>query len=355
MGGDGGTAGGRELQRLVQPLLQGRVRGRTVFGIEVTDCELELVTRLFGGKKSSSSSSKENADQVQNLREKLEAALRDKEQLADELEAQQRAKEAGLLKLEQTQSARLLDNLRSQQREARLTAELEAAQRESGRLGKALAELREAGHGLLAQLERESLLLGEGAVLQNSMLYVALSKNGQWNTRSIPLPEAALGLLEQFVLPPEHPASGGGGAQGVRLRTDAGRGLEKGELVMYYAGHVRCGVHSNQCDPSDYPCPLSSNADAQSTDPVVDALHLGNLSRFLNDARGSAEPCNCFIQFEEVRCEKQPVVLVAVRTLRVIQPGEELTIDYGEAFWAAKERRDAPRRRAMELLRNHLE
>jgi TPR repeat protein len=327
------AAGYAAPNREMRKLLAGRVRGRHVFGIEATERELEVVSSFLGNKENS-------GVEEQRLRLELAKERAEKMVLANELESARQ-------KAERCDAARLL----SETRVACAQKEMESALQRADELSGKLSELRSAANQLLISLN-QSKHTSEPA-LQNCMQYVHLSKRGVWSTRTLPLPEACLSLLEVFELTPDHPAAGVGGARGVRVRLDAERALKMGETVMYYGGHVRCGLHDGQCDPSDYPCPLNLEQQ-KSTDPVVDAMYLGSLARFLNDARGGARESNCQTQFDTVRIGGSLVVCVAIRTLRVIHAGEELLIDYGDAYWAAKELRDGPQERAISDLRNKL-
>ena len=74
---------------------------------------------------------------------------------------------------------------------------------------------------------------------------------------------------------------------------------------------------------------------------MVDALHQGNLSRFLNAAYGASGLMpNCAAEFEHLDLGGKRMRCVAVVAVAAVAPGEELLIDYGEQYWRAKANRD---------------
>ena len=64
--------------------------------------------------------------------------------------------------------------------------------------------------------------------------------------------------------------------------------------------------------------------------PVIDAAEAGNETRFINDFRDTPQgrPNCCFSQ--TYLAGRPAIMVVAVEDVR---EGEELLIDYGEAFW----------------------
>jgi hypothetical protein len=288
-------------------LMQDSVR---VFGVAATDHELTVLCKLIAGGGKENNATDDDSAHLRMVKE----------------------------------NARLCTSL-SEAQQALKQQEAEVAA-----LRLQLRELRQAGHTVLDGLREQSS--SAEALNNNCMAYVHLSKSGVWSTKQLELPEACLAMVEVFELPREHPAAGDG-AKGVRLRLDAERELEQGETVMYYAGHVRCGLERSQRDNSDYPCPLTE--EQRNCDPVVDALYLGNASRFLNDPRGTGKASNCSTSFELLRVAGQKMWCVAVLAARRIARGEELMIDYGDAaYWEAKERRDGPYDRARSQFQNRL-
>merc|ERR1712187_373859 len=99
------------------------------------------------------------------------------------------------------------------------------------------------------------------------------------------------------------------------LRCVARRKLECGSRPIRYAGQLYRGKKGR----SDYSCGAGENH-------VVDAQHYCNEAAFINHFSGIADAPNC--QFKSVEGELAAVI----HTLRDIQEGEELLVDYGKSF-----------------------
>eukprot|EP01119_Soliformovum_irregulare_P022556 TRINITY_DN7753_c0_g1_i2.p1 TRINITY_DN7753_c0_g1~~TRINITY_DN7753_c0_g1_i2.p1 ORF type:complete len:392 (+),score=71.86 TRINITY_DN7753_c0_g1_i2:48-1178(+) len=100
----------------------------------------------------------------------------------------------------------------------------------------------------------------------------------------------------------------------------AKRDLMAGEIVGYYTGVII--PHQEDYNPSLYIFELNDHYD-------IDAQDAGNEMRFMNDYRNIAERPNTEVQAPaDVRSAK-----CTVTTLTKIKEGQELLVDYGEAYW----------------------
>lgn len=111
---------------------------------------------------------------------------------------------------------------------------------------------------------------------------------------------------------------------GVRTRTH----LSCGTLVGYYA----CHVYRSQKEEDPYSQFIMSPDDG--TQVVYDAKDIGNEMRFLNDYRGIAKQNNVCMGEREIIYKW--VTARPILTTREILAGEELLLDYGEAYWTAQ-------------------
>ena len=111
---------------------------------------------------------------------------------------------------------------------------------------------------------------------------------------------------------------------GVRTRTF----LPQGTVVGYYGCHVYKS-HSEEDPSSRF---VMSPDDG--TEVVYDAKNIGNEMRFINDYRGISKTQNnvCMGDREIIYrwVTARPIV-----TIKDVQAGEELLLDYGESYWNA--------------------
>jgi hypothetical protein len=207
--------------------------------------------------------------------------------------------------------------------------------------GVALASAAEAA---LCGGENESFNFANG--LRNSLVWAGLDRDGKWSARSVQLPTARLEDLESFELPRDHFAFSAKSSRGVRVKA-GGQRIAVNETICYYAGIVRPG---HLTDASDYPFDLT-NGLRNAHDPVVDALHLGNVSRFLNAAWGASQlPPNCAGAFENLNLGGKKMRCVRIVAVREVAPGEELLLDYGAQYWHEKANRDRPKEELISAL-----
>lgn len=103
----------------------------------------------------------------------------------------------------------------------------------------------------------------------------------------------------------------------------AGHVLEK----CTYGGDVLTFMEARRVARKDYLMALHFNVHVDATSRV------GYLARFINDNLSSDG------EKRNVRFVKDPEARLArVRTLRAIQPGEELYAEYGEGYWRRRRR-----------------
>lgn len=134
--------------------------------------------------------------------------------------------------------------------------------------------------------------------------------------------------LQSFQLPPEHPAlevfnvdASHPCFPGKGLRVREAHSIRQGEELGHYAGIFRLTFLA---DTSPYSFEVNK-------DFVVDALHNGNKTRFVNDPRGipSAKPN---VGVEEVAFAKQKLYSIRFYALYDIAAGAELYLDYGTEY-----------------------
>jgi SET domain-containing protein len=100
--------------------------------------------------------------------------------------------------------------------------------------------------------------------------------------------------------------------------------IAKGEFVMEYTGQVMLNEELNDTDDDTY----DFHSEVEEVSFTIRALHKGNVARFVNHS------CNPNMIAMKVVWNHIPHV--ACFALRAIQPGEELTLDYGAIWWDAK-------------------
>lgn len=94
--------------------------------------------------------------------------------------------------------------------------------------------------------------------------------------------------------------------------------------MLQYVGTV---VVDGECSgQSDYTMRLQPGL-------AIDAEHMGNEARFINDYRGVAKRPNVALQ--EAR-DRRGNPAMAVVALRPVGKGEELLLSYGKGFWQAR-------------------
>jgi len=108
----------------------------------------------------------------------------------------------------------------------------------------------------------------------------------------------------------------------------AGKPLAAHSYIGEYTGVVRAARWGDRTESDysfEYPgrTPLGSRY-------IVDAAEAGNEMRYINH---SDQP-NC----EAVAIFCEGVVRIAIRTLRALQAGEQLSLDYGRQYWRRKRR-----------------
>ena len=122
----------------------------------------------------------------------------------------------------------------------------------------------------------------------------------------------------------------------------ARRALEEGAVVGQYTGHGRAISTVADCR-SEYVMIMPLGAEALARERaglpyekfVIDARTCGSEMRFLNHYGSIAEEPN--VEFEHAAVGAGGVglmeIVCTVRTLRRVEKGEELLVDYGDQYW----------------------
>lgn len=158
--------------------------------------------------------------------------------------------------------------------------------------------------------------------VSNSIFY----HNGRDGLAEYKLPTLLLDALELFELPVGHPAHPG---HGVRTRVAIAAGTD----VTYYAGIYRPGVVA----PDN---PYVFGVQPLEKDMVIDAAVRGNITRFINDPRGTGLEPNLVADDMVIVGQRMELRTVVFRAICDIQPGEELTFAYEasvKGYWSAAE------------------
>jgi len=122
--------------------------------------------------------------------------------------------------------------------------------------------------------------------------------------------------LEKFKVEPGHPSYPG---SGLRATAD----LPAGTVIGDYAGvWIPDQV---LVDSTPYSFGVGVNS-------AVDALNYGNLTRYMNDPRGTGREANVKPKEVELRAGKTRLLTVRFTTTRAIEKGEELLLFYGYLY-----------------------
>lgn len=142
-----------------------------------------------------------------------------------------------------------------------------------------------------------------------------------------PLPSYELDKLELFDLSPNHPASNKNNAsRGVRAKEQ----LLDNTIIGWYAGIYRPGSFGNDN-------PYVFGVESDKYDLVIDAQTFGNITRFINDPRGTELKANLITETVTISSKGYTLQTVQFRTNRIINIGEELLFDYESStsgYWA---------------------
>jgi hypothetical protein len=144
-------------------------------------------------------------------------------------------------------------------------------------------------------------------------------------------------LVELFRVPLGHPAYGSESGLGVRATSHIGVGV----TIGYYAGEMYPLSFTDKLDiDSNYLMEPSTHSKF-----VYDGKYVSNEMRFINDPRGIADLPNVKMgkrkqrrhEFKghSFRISGRPIV-----TTRQISAGEEVLLDYGDAYWSAQGKND---------------
>lgn len=138
------------------------------------------------------------------------------------------------------------------------------------------------------------------------------------------LPELLLNHLEVFHVPVGHPAYPG---RGVRAKAP----IKQDQDVAYYAGIYRPGIVA----PDN---PYVFGVHPARLDMVIDALRCGNITRFINDPRGSGREPNIVADDMLIETRKAQLRTVVFRALCDIEVGQELLFPYEasvKGYWSS--------------------
>ncbi|EMD41618.1 hypothetical protein CERSUDRAFT_146722 [Gelatoporia subvermispora B] len=128
-------------------------------------------------------------------------------------------------------------------------------------------------------------------------------------------------VIIQRISDPTHPANGQRGlfaAKKIPPRTH----------ILDYTGEV----HGDDRSESDYDLSLFRSQDG--TNIGVDASHMGNEARFVNDYRGVKARPNAV--FQERRTEGGELRMSVWSGSENIRKGEEILVSYGKSWWQAR-------------------
>jgi len=97
------------------------------------------------------------------------------------------------------------------------------------------------------------------------------------------------------------------------------KSIEKGKHIASYAGVYRLPLMGQE---NQYVFEVPNGF-------LIDASYCGNISRYINDPRGTRTPANCKALWYKTDDGLQ---IVHIYTKCAIQPGEEITMDYGPNY-----------------------
>lgn len=148
-------------------------------------------------------------------------------------------------------------------------------------------------------------------------------------TNVIPLPPSPSSLVHiKPITSATHPANG-------QYGLFAAKPLKPSTLVILYVGYLHTAEES---DPSSS---YDLSVDAESG-VGIDATHMGNEARFINDYRGVAERPNAEFKDVWIQAGKNIVRGIGVFVLsgkgreKGIKKGDEILVSYGKGFWNAR-------------------
>lgn len=127
-------------------------------------------------------------------------------------------------------------------------------------------------------------------------------------------PSSCLGVLRPLV---ELAASGNDVGVGIRVLQP----IPKGQLLAEYVGNIVPSTGSGAVDDTTYLCRSNTNAS-------VDAQEHGNWTRFINHSCDAHAEIACVVIGQRRRC--------MIRLIKDIAMFEELTLDYGDLYWASR-------------------
>ncbi|TFK20138.1 SET domain protein [Coprinopsis marcescibilis] len=145
---------------------------------------------------------------------------------------------------------------------------------------------------------------------------------------SFPIPSSTIGetntpckVLIRKIQDVAHPANG-------QCGLFAGQKIGAATFIIDYIGEI----HTDDRPESDYDLSLARLEDGTSIG--VDASHMGNEARFVNDYRGIRRKHNA--QFSEYRT-RSGELRICIRSCEDIKKGEEILVSYGKSWWKARE------------------
>lgn len=121
----------------------------------------------------------------------------------------------------------------------------------------------------------------------------------------------------------------------------ASRALAPGSFILFYLGLVHNGTSPDNDPNSSYDLSMDRDADL-----AIDATHMGNEARFVNDYRGipgrenqgpNSEFRDCWVRVSQ-KWERRVGVYVlpvgrAGKRKEGVGKGEEVMVSYGKGFW----------------------
>lgn len=156
-------------------------------------------------------------------------------------------------------------------------------------------------------------LTNDGVRYANSILYHVGDKIVECT-----LPTAELDKLELFDLPQNHFAYNKHcSTRGVRAKEQ----IPPDTVVGFYAGIYRPGLFSSEN-------PYVFTVHPQKLDLVIDASKIGNITRYINDPRGSGKEANLEAEDMPIQSKSHSIRCVQFRTTKPIEANEELLYTY---------------------------
>ncbi|THV06082.1 SET domain protein [Dendrothele bispora CBS 962.96] len=167
--------------------------------------------------------------------------------------------------------------------------------------------------------------------LSSCQYHASLSHSARSFLQSDPLPQIRLEpqkirgsgskIVIRRITDDHHPAYG-------QFGLFAGQKIAANTFILDYIGEI----HSDERPESDYDLSLHRFQTGESVG--VDASHMGNEARFINDYRGVADKPNAI--FFDYRIANSGELRMGVWSQKDIKKGQEILVSYGKSFWKSR-------------------